>query len=89
MQIIDGSSTLESGVAHVLYSRGRVYDEFNYFEALEKISAVTRRTKQQVEERILNGERKRLKSSNSLKKLLLLETKLKNVGLDVYIEIED
>ena len=88
MHTVEGS-TNDSGVAHVLYSRGRVFEDFNYFEALEKISEVTRRTKQQVEERILNGKRKRLKSSRSLRKLIALETKLKNVGLDVYIEIED
>jgi len=88
MNMVD-SNTAEREVSHVLYSRGRVFDEFDYFDALQKISEVTRRTKQQVEERILNGERKRLKSSHCLKTILLLETKLKNVGLDVYVETEN
>lgn len=76
-------------ISHVLYSRGRILDEFNYFDSLDQLSKTTRRTKQQVEEFILNGERKRLKSSPCLKKIMSLESKFKKIGLDVYIEMKD
>ena len=39
MNMVENKTT-ENSVAHVLYSRGRVFEEFNYFEALEKISEV-------------------------------------------------
>lgn len=82
------ANVIGNETSHVLYSRGRLFDDHNYFDALQKLAVVTRRTQQDVEERILNGERKRLKSSTSLRKLLQLESKLKGIGLDVYIEVE-
>jgi len=89
MQGVFESNTQECGVSHILYSRGRLFDEFNYFDSLDKLSEVTRRSKQQVEEFLLNGEHKRLKSSSCLKKLIRLESKLKKIGLDVYIEMQE
>jgi len=82
-------ATDQSSLSHVLYSRGRILDEFNYFESLDKLSETTHRPKKEVEERILNGERKRLKSSSCLKKLISLESKFKEIGLDVYIEVQE
>ena len=80
-----------SGNIHVLYSRGRMFknaDDANYFELLQKIALLTRRSPQEVEEIILTGKRKKIKSSATLKTLIQLEAKLKELSLDVYIEPE-
>ena len=83
------ATNIQSGLSHVLYSRGRLFDEFDYFEALSKLSIITHRSKKDLEEELLNGEKKRVKSSFSLKKIMYLEKKLKDIGLDVFIEIEE
>jgi len=72
--------------SHVLYSRGYVFDDFDYFESLKKISTVINQTQLQVQEQILCCQTKRLKSSSNLKKLKVLENTFKNLGLDVYIK---
>jgi len=82
-------TTRQGGLSHVLYSRGRLFDEFDYVESLSKLSNVTRRTEEQVEQRLLSGEQRRVKSSYSLKKIMRLEKKLKSLGLDVFIEVEE
>ena len=85
-----GKGTKKSNT-HVLYSRGRMFksaDDANYFEYLQKIAVLTRRSPQEVEEIILTGERKKIKSSTKLKTLVQLEAKLKELSLDVYIEAE-
>lgn len=75
---------------HVLYSRGKMLDgsneNCNYFECLQKIAKLTRRSSQEVEEIVLSGERKKISSSLSLKQLILLEAKFRELGLDVYID---
>ena len=76
---------------HVLYSRGRMFknaEDDNYFDYLQQIAVLTRRSPQEVEEIILTGERKKIKSSATLKTLIQLEAKLKELSLDVYIEPE-
>jgi len=88
--IFNNKSAENDGKMHVLYSCGRMSEDSNeadYFESLKKIAELTRRTTQRVEETILNGQRKKIKSSLSLKKLVQL-IKLKELGLDVYIEVE-
>jgi len=47
-----------------------------------------KKTQVQVQELVLCCRTKRLKSSPDLKKLMILESKLKNLGLDVYIEVK-
>ena len=81
----------ENNNMHVLYSRGRMFknaDDENYFDYLQQIAVLTRRSPQEVEEIILTGERKKIKSSAKLKTLIQLEAKLKELSLDVYIEPE-
>jgi len=72
--------------SHILYSKGYVFDDFDYFESLKKISEFTHRSQIQVQERILCCRTKRIKSSSDLSELIALEDKLKSMGLDVYIE---
>jgi len=74
--------------SHVLYSRGYLYDEFDYFDSLKKISKLMRKTQLQVQEVVLCCRTKRLKSSTNLKQLMVLESKFKSLGLDVYIETQ-
>ena len=73
--------------SHSLYSRGYVYDDFDYFDALKQISELVDKSPIQVQERILCCRTRRLKSSTDLKKLIALETKFKGMGLDVYIKV--
>ena len=73
--------------SHVLYSRGYVYDEFDYFDSLKKISQLMRKTQIQAQEQILCCKIRRLKSSPNLKQLMALENKFKSLGIDVYIEV--
>jgi len=72
--------------SHALYSTGYVFDEVDYFESLSKISKMTKKTLLQVQERILCCKTKRLRSSSDLNELMSLRNKLKDAGLDVYIE---
>ena len=74
-------------MSHVLYSKGRLRKNFNHDEAVVKLAEMTRKSVEQVEERLLNGKPKRIKSSDSLDKLYRLKTKLESNGLDVYIEV--
>jgi len=77
---------------HVLYSRGRMFksaDDANYFDYLQQIAVLTRRSPQEVEEIILTGKRKKIKSSAKLKTLVQLEAQLKKLSLDVYIEAQE
>ena len=86
---IDGNDdALKDDGTHILYSRGHLLDGMNYFQSLQKIAELTRRNPQEVEELVLSGQRKKMRSSNSLKNLILLEAKFKELGLDVYIESE-
>ena len=70
--IVKTNSANTDGKMHVLYSCGRMLEghDSNYFESLQKIAQLTKRTTQRVEETILNGERKKIKSSLSLKKMV-------------------
>jgi len=75
--------------SHVLYSRGYLYDEFDYFDSLKKISELIHKTQIQAQELILCCRTKRLKSSSNLKELTALENKFKSLGLDVYIKANE
>ena len=79
-------SNNQQETSHILYSRGYVYDDFDYFDSLEKISTVMSKTQLEVQEKVLCCKTKRLKSSSNLKKLMVLEHTFKNLGLDVYIQ---
>jgi len=73
---------------HTLYSRGQLTKsaEADRETALAMLASATRRTSHQVKERLLSGQRKKIKSSASMKKLILLQQKLTDCGLDVYIK---
>jgi len=73
--------------SHILYSRGYVFDDFDYLESLKKISEATQQTEIEVQEKIICCRKKRLTSSTDLKKLIALEKKFKSLGLDVYIQL--
>ena len=47
---------------------------------------MTSKSREKIEERLLDGKGKRVKSSDSLRKLVRLEIKLKRAGFDVYID---
>lgn len=72
--------------SHILYSTGYLFDGFDYFQSLEKLSNITQRSPIQVQERILCCKKRRLKSSRDLDQLNKLKNKLINLGLDVYIK---
>lgn len=76
---------------HVLYSRGQLIEseEVDHENALAQLASVTSRTTDQVLERLLCGERKKIKSSASLKQLIRLQQKLESCGLDAYIKLDD
>ncbi|WP_353410012.1 hypothetical protein [Arenicella sp. 4NH20-0111] len=76
---------------HVLYSRGQLIEseDVDQENALAQLAIVTSRTTDQVRERLLCGERKKIKSSASLKQLIRLQQKLENCGLDAYIKLDD
>jgi len=54
--------------------------------AIQQIATMTSKSCEQIEERLLSGKRKRVKSSESLSKLMRLETKFRDAGFDVYID---
>jgi len=76
----------EQDMTHVLYSSGKLLDTADRLSAIEKIASMTSKNAETIEERLLGGHRKRVKSSNSLTKLIRLEIKLKRAGFDVYID---
>lgn len=75
---------------YILYSRGQLIEstDIDQETAIEKLASATRRTSDQVKKRLLNGKRKKLKSSSSLKKLILLQKKLTDCGLNAYIDLD-
>jgi len=88
---LEDKNNVHNGEVHVLYSNGRMFktaEDENYFEYLKEIAVLTRRSSQEVEEIILTGQRKKIKSSSTLKLLVQLEAKLKELSLDVFIEQE-
>lgn len=81
-------SNAQDKMIHVLYARGTLLDKADRQSAVEEMALMTSKTTEQIEQRLLSGQRKRIKSSDSLAKLIRLEEKLKNAGFDVYIEME-
>ena len=75
---------------HILYSRGYLLDspELDHENALSMLTTVINRSEEQIKERLLAGERKKIKSSDSLKKLIALQQTLVNCGLDAYIKLD-
>lgn len=73
--------------SHILYSRGYVFDDFDYLESLEKISEATKQSQLKVQEKIICCRTRRLTSSKNLNKIIALEKKFKSLGLDVYIKV--
>jgi hypothetical protein len=54
--------------------------------AIEQIASLTSKSVEQIEGRLPIGQRRRVKSSDSLSKLLRLEAKFRAAGFDVYID---
>ncbi len=75
-------------VPHVLYSKGRLRLNFNREDSIRQLSRLTHKPEDEIIERLLNGERKKIKSSDSLESLFRLKRKLEARGLDVYIETD-
>ena len=75
-------------MTHILYARGKLLDMADRKFAIQQIATMTSKSCKQIEERLLSGQRKRVKSSDSLSKLMRLAEKFKNAGFDVYIENE-
>lgn len=73
-------------MTHILYARGTLLDAADRHSAIETMALMTSKTTKQIEQRLLSGQRKRVKSSGSLSKLVRLEMKLKAAGFDVYID---
>ena len=75
----------DQAAAHVLYSRGRMLSGSREDNAMQKLSVLTNRTIEQIQNKLLTGRRKRVKSSVSLARLQKLQNRLRAAGLDVYI----
>lgn len=73
-------------MTHILYARGRLLDTADRRQAIKQIASMTSKSAEQIEERLLSGQRRRVKSSESLSKLKRLEAKFRDAGFDVYIE---
>ncbi|MFQ3245470.1 MAG: hypothetical protein ACI9SP_002118 [Arenicella sp.] len=73
-------------MTHVLYARGKLLELADRRAAIQQIATMTSKSCEQIEERLLSGTRKRVKSSESLSKLMRLETKFRDAGFDVYID---
>jgi len=75
-----------AAMTHILYTRGKLISAADREVAIEQMASMTSKTKEQIEERLLSGKRRRIKSSDSLNKLMRLELMLKEAGFDVYID---
>lgn len=73
---------------YILYSAGQLRLNFDRQEALRQLSILTIRTEKEIQQKLLNGSRKKIKSSDSLEELFELKCKLEACGLDVYIETD-
>ncbi len=76
----------QNEMTHILYSSGTLLATAIERSAIEQIASMTSKTKEQIKRRLLSGQRKRVKSSASLSKLIRLEIKLRAAGFDVYID---
>lgn len=75
----------QENMTHILYARGTLLEMADRQSAIEQIATMTSKSCEQIEERLLSGKRKRVKSSESLSKLMRLEEKFRDAGFDVYI----
>jgi hypothetical protein len=82
------NTNIQDDMTHILYARGTLLDAADRQSAVEQMASMTSKTTEQIEQRLLSGQRKRVKSSDSLAKLMRLEEKLKAAGFDVYIDKE-
>lgn len=69
-----------------LFSTGYLFDGFDYFDSLNKLSTIAKHSPIQVQEKILCCKTKLIKRSRNLEELVKLEMKLANIGLDVFIK---
>ena len=76
-------------MSHILYSRGRLLAGVSKPAAVEQLSVITKKESDRVEEKLLSGKRKRIKSSDTLGPLVRLKSKFQDAGLDVYIDSGD
>lgn len=72
--------------SHGLFSTGYLYDGFDYFDSLEKLSTIAKHTPVQVQEKMLCCRTRLISRSRDLDALVKLEMKLVNIGLDVFIK---
>jgi hypothetical protein len=73
-------------MTHILYARGKLLDSADRRSAIEQIALMTSKSMEQIEQRLLSGQRRRVKSSECLEKLKRLEKKFRAAGFDVYID---
>ena len=78
----------QENMTHILYARGKLLETADRQSAIRQIATLTSKSYEQIEERLLSGKRKRVKSSDSLSKLIRLEKRFRNAGFDVYIDKE-
>ena len=76
----------QNGACHGLFSTGYLFDGYDYFDSLDKLSTIAQHSQVQVQEKILCCKTKLIKRSQDLEALIKLEMKLANVGLDVFIK---
>jgi len=73
-------------VAHTLYSSGRLRLNFNREDAIRQLARMTLKPEDEIRAKLLNGKRKKIKSSESLETIFMLKRKFEARGLNVYIE---
>lgn len=72
--------------SHGLFSTGYLFDEFDYYDSLDKLSVISKHKPVDVQEKILCCKTKLIKRSQDFNALVRLEMKLVSVGLDVFIK---
>jgi len=73
-------------MSHILYSKGRLLDNFNREDSIRKLARMTHKPEREIAKRLLNGHQKKIKSADSLEALFRLMRKFQTRGLDVYIK---
>lgn len=84
--INDQMSNTQHEATHHLFSTGYLFDGFDYFDSLDKLSTIAKHSPLQVQERMLCCKTSLIMRSRNLDELVRLETKLVDIGLDVFIE---
>ncbi|MGK0375635.1 MAG: hypothetical protein ACJA2E_002115 [Arenicella sp.] len=77
---------LTKNMTHILYASGKLLDSADRRSAIEQIAVMTNKSMEKIEQCLLSGQRRRIKSSECLEKLKHLEKKFRAAGFDVYID---